>query len=229
VWCWVALDRALKIARLDGLTDAPLERWRRERDAIKADVLEHGWDERVGAFTQSYGSGSLDASNLLFAQVGFIGSRDPRFVCTVRAINKGLRRGSFVDRYRIDQAEDGLAGGEGTFTICTLWLVLALTQIGAVDEAEQLFAQVLACANDLGLLSEELSPEGEQLGNFPQAFTHIGVIACAFALEKARRRVPRSRGDEPGHDAACLTEGGERSARESARRVRRRPTPHPAR
>jgi GH15 family glucan-1,4-alpha-glucosidase len=218
VWCWVALDRALKIARLDGLTDAPLERWRRERGAIKADVLAHGWDERVGAFTQSYGSGSLDASNLLFAQVGFIATHDPRFVSTVRAIDKGLRRGSFVDRYRVDQAEDGLAGGEGTFTICTLWLVLALTQIGAVDEAEELFTQVLARANDLGLLSEELSPEGEQLGNFPQAFTHIGIIACAFALEKARRRVPSSRRDERALDAARLTEGKARSARESPRR-----------
>ena len=188
VWCWVALDRALKIARKDGLTDAPLGRWRHEREAIKADVLAHGWDERLGAFTQSYGSGSLDASNLLLAQVGFVAPHDPRFVSTVRAVQKHLRRGAFVDRYRAGLTDDGIAGGEGTFTICTLWLVLALTQIGAVDEAEELFEVVLGSANDLGLLSEELSPEGEQLGNFPQAFTHIGIIACAFALEKAHRR-----------------------------------------
>jgi GH15 family glucan-1,4-alpha-glucosidase len=188
VWCWVALDRALKLARKDGLTDAPLHRWRRERDAIKADVMANGWDEELGAFTQSYGSKSHDASNLLLAQVGFIAPRDPRFVSTVRAIQTDLSRGSFVDRYRVQQTDDGLAGGEGTFTICTLWLVLALTQIGAVAEAERLFEQVLACANDLGLLSEELSPEGDQLGNFPQGFTHIAIIACAFALEKARER-----------------------------------------
>jgi GH15 family glucan-1,4-alpha-glucosidase len=188
VWCWVALDRALRLARIDGLTDAPLQHWRSERDAIKADVLAHGWDERLGAFTQSYGSGSLDASNLLLAQVGFLAPHDRRFVSTVRAVATHLRRGSFVDRYRVAETDDGLAGGEGTFTICTLWLVLALTQIGALDEAEELFAQVLACANDVGLLSEELSPDGEQLGNFPQGFTHIGIVACAFALEKARRR-----------------------------------------
>src|SRR5207253_8112236 len=138
------------------------------------------WDEELGAFTQSYGSRSLDASNLLLAQVGFVAAHDRRFVSTVRAIQKHLRRGCFVDRYRVAQTDDGLAGGEGTFTICTLWLVLALTQVGAVAEAEELFEQVLACANDVGLLSEELSPEGEQLGNFPQGFTHIAIIACAF-------------------------------------------------
>jgi GH15 family glucan-1,4-alpha-glucosidase len=199
VWCWVALDRALKIARKDRLADAPLGRWRRERDAIRADVLANGWDEEFGAFTQSYGSRSLDASNLLLAQVGFVAPRDPRFVKTVRAIQRELRRGSFVDRYRVRETDDGLAGGEGTFTICTLWLVLALTQIGALDEAEQLFAEVLRCANDVGLLSEELSPTGEQLGNFPQGFTHIAIIACAFALQKERARAL----PEPVADAAA--------------------------
>ena len=186
VWCWVALDRALKLARLDDRDDAPVVHWRRERAAVRADVLERGWDARLGAITQSYGSGSLDAANLLLAQVGFVAADDPRFVGTVRAIQRGLRRGSFVDRYRVDETDDGFEDGEGTFTMCTLWLVLALTQIGAVDEAERLFEEVLACANDLGLLSEQLSPAGEQLGNFPQAFSHTAVIACAFALEQAR-------------------------------------------
>jgi GH15 family glucan-1,4-alpha-glucosidase len=186
IWCWVALNRALRIARRDGLTDAPLARWRRERDAIRTDVFENGWDDELGAFTQSYGSRSLDAANLLLAQVGFIDRRDPRFVSTVRVIQRELARGPFVDRYRVDETDDGLVGGEGTFTICTLWLVLALTQIGAAEEAERLFARVLACANDVGLLAEQLSPEGEQLGNFPQGFSHIGVIACAFALDTAR-------------------------------------------
>jgi GH15 family glucan-1,4-alpha-glucosidase len=180
--CWVALDRALRLARKDGYDDAPLERWRAERDAIKADVLAHGYDEQLGAFTQAYGSGTLDAANLLLAQVGFVSRRDRRFVSTVRAVQRDLTRNGLVDRYRSDATPDGFEHGEGTFTICTFWLCLALHQIGAREEALALFEQTLAHANDLGLLSEELSPEGEQLGNFPQAFTHIAVIVCAFAL-----------------------------------------------
>jgi GH15 family glucan-1,4-alpha-glucosidase len=182
VMCWVALDRALRLARKDGYTDAPLERWRAERDAIKADVLAHGYDEQLGAFTQSYGSGTLDAANLLLAQVGFVSRRDRRFVSTVRAVQRDLTRNGLVDRYRDEATDDGCDHGEGTFTICTFWLCLALQQIGARADALALFEQTLAHANDLGLLSEELSPDGEQLGNFPQAFTHIALIVCAFAL-----------------------------------------------
>jgi GH15 family glucan-1,4-alpha-glucosidase len=182
VMCWVALDRALRLARKDGYTDAPLERWRAERDAIKADVLAHGYDEQLGAFTQSYGSGTLDAANLLLAQVGFVSRRDRRFVSTVRAVQRDLTRNGLVDRYRGEATDDGCDQGEGTFTICTFWLCLALQQIGAREDARVLFEQTIAHANDLGLLSEELSPEGEQLGNFPQAFTHIALIVCAFAL-----------------------------------------------
>jgi GH15 family glucan-1,4-alpha-glucosidase len=180
--CWVALDRALRLARKDGYTDAPLERWRAERDAIKADVLAHGYDAQLGAFTQSYGSGTLDAANLLLAQVGFVSRRDRRFVSTVRAVQRDLTRNGLVDRYRRDATSDGCSTGEGTFTICTFWLCLALQQIGAREEGRVLFEQTIAHANDLGLLAEELSPEGEQLGNFPQAFTHIALIVCAFAL-----------------------------------------------
>jgi GH15 family glucan-1,4-alpha-glucosidase len=189
VWCWVALDRALKLARIDGRADAPVAHWHAERAAVRADVFAHGWDARLGAFTQSYGSQSLDASNLLLAQVGFIGMRDPRFVSTVLAIARELGHGPFVDRYRVDETDDGVAGGEGTFTICSLWLVLALTQIGALTEAYERFEQVLACANDVGLLSEQLTPAGEQLGNFPQAFTHLAIVVCAFALERAQQRL----------------------------------------
>jgi GH15 family glucan-1,4-alpha-glucosidase len=180
--CWVALDRALRLARKDGYTDAPLERWRAERDAIKADVLAHGYDEQLGAFTQAYGSGTLDAANLLLAQVGFVSRRDRRFVSTVRAVQRDLTRNGLVDRYRGGATDDGCDHGEGTFTICTFWLCLALQQIGARADGLALFEQTLAHANDLGLLSEELSPDGEQLGNFPQAFTHIALIVCAFAL-----------------------------------------------
>jgi GH15 family glucan-1,4-alpha-glucosidase len=187
VMCWVALDRALRLARADRRTDAPVDRWRASRDAIKADVLAHGYDEELGAFTQSYGSGTLDAANLLLAQVGFIHPHDRRFVSTVRAIQRDLTRNGLVDRYRPDATHDGFQEDEGTFTICTLWLSLALGQIGAREEALALFERTLEHANDLDLLSEELTPDGEQLGNFPQAFTHIAVIACAFALHGSRR------------------------------------------
>jgi GH15 family glucan-1,4-alpha-glucosidase len=191
--CWVALDRALRLARKDSHTDAPLDVWRANRDAIRAEVLSRGYDERLGAFTQAYGSATLDASTLLLAQVGFISPRDRRFVSTVRAIQRGLTRNGLVDRYRAEETDDGLEHGEGTFTICTFWLCLALRQIGAREEAETLFRRTLAYANDLGLLSEELAPDGEQLGNFPQAFTHIAVIACAFALNRgdAAQRTPQ--------------------------------------
>lgn len=186
VMCWVALDRAIRLARKDGFTDAPLEKWLREREEIRNEVLKEGYDEQLGAFSQSYGSGTLDASNLLLAQVGFIPAKDRRFVSTVRQTQAMLTRNGFVDRYRHDLTGDGIDEPEGTFTICTLWLVLALSQIGDHVEAEALYQRVLQRANDLGLFAEELSPEGEQLGNFPQAFTHIAVIACAFALDRAR-------------------------------------------
>jgi len=186
VMCWVALDRAVTVAELDGIAGAPLERWRRTRREIRDDVLARGYDPRLGAFTQSYGSGSLDASNLVLASVGFIAPTDPRFVGTVRATERELLRGGFVDRYRVQDTDDGFAGQEeGTFSICTLWYAEALIQIGELERARAVFERVCACANDLGLLAEELTPDGEQLGNFPQAFTHIALIHCAFALAEA--------------------------------------------
>jgi GH15 family glucan-1,4-alpha-glucosidase len=185
VMCWVALDRAVKLARIDNRRDAPLETWIANRDAIKADVLAHGYDDELGSFTQAYGSGTLDAANLLMAQVGFIHPKDPRFVSTVRATQRGLSHNGLVYRYRSQVTDDGFEADEGTFTICTFWLCLALHQIGARKEALELFEQTLGHANDLGLLSEELSAGGEQLGNFPQAFTHIAIIACASAFSRA--------------------------------------------
>jgi GH15 family glucan-1,4-alpha-glucosidase len=181
VMCWVALDRAIRLARKDAYTDAPLDHWRANREAIKADVLANGYDEQLGAFTQAYGSGTLDAANLLLAQLGFISPRDRRFVSTVRAIERDLTRNGLVDRSR-GATDDGFEAPPGTFTICTFWLCLALRQIGAREEARELFEQTLARANDLGLFSEQLAPNGEPLGGFPQAFTHTAVIACAFAL-----------------------------------------------
>jgi GH15 family glucan-1,4-alpha-glucosidase len=184
VMCWVTLDRAIRLARIDDRVDAPLELWRVDRDAIKADVLERGYDEQRGCFTQAYGSGTLDASNLLLAQVGFISPRDRRFVSTVRAIQRELSHNGQVFRYRTETTDDGFDADEGTFTICTMWLCLALHKIGAGDEALALFNGTLDRANDLGLLSEELSADGEQLGNFPQAFTHLAIIVCAAALSR---------------------------------------------
>jgi len=189
VMCWVALDRAVRVAALDGFRDAPLARWEALRREIREEVLERGFDPRLGAFTQSYGSGSLDASNLVLATVGFVAPTDPRFVGTVRATGRHLMRGELVDRYRVEATDDGFAGEEeGTFSICSLWYATALIQIGDLAGAHKTFDRVCECANDLGLLAEELTPEGEQLGNFPQAFTHIALIDCAFALDRADRR-----------------------------------------
>jgi GH15 family glucan-1,4-alpha-glucosidase len=188
VMCWVALDRALRLAKKDNLTDAPLEEWHKVRAEIKSEILEKGYDEEMGAFTQSYGSKSLDASNLLLAQVGFISAKDPRFVSTVRATKETLTSNGLVYRYLVSEADDGFAEEEATFAICTFWLVLALAQIGEVEEAEALYSHTLQYANDLGLYAEELTSDGEHLGNFPQAFTHIALISCAFALDHLRTR-----------------------------------------
>jgi GH15 family glucan-1,4-alpha-glucosidase len=186
VMCWVALDRAVALAELDGYDDANLPRWRAERDEMRAQILKRGFDHELGAFTQSYGSGTLDASNLMLATVGFIAPDDARFVGTVRATQEHLMRGGLVDRYDVGHTDDGFAGeDEGTFAICTLWLCTALLQIGDLPAARALFDRVAGCANDLGLLAEELTPEGEQLGNYPQAYTHIALILCAFALQDA--------------------------------------------
>ncbi len=187
VMCWVALDRAIRLAEMDGFEDPCLGEWLIGREAIREQVLHRGYDSELGAFTQSYGSGSLDASNLVLASTGFISADDPRFIGTVRATQRDLIRGGLVDRYRVEDTDDGFSGEEeGTFVICSLWLALACIQIGDVDAAEEIYERVTGCANDLGLLAEELTPDGEQLGNYPQAFTHIALILCAFELEKAR-------------------------------------------
>jgi GH15 family glucan-1,4-alpha-glucosidase len=187
--CWVALDRALQLAQTDPqlFENDPLDHWRTEREAIREEILDQGYDEAYGAFTQYYGSKSLDASNLQLADVGFVDGRDPRFVATVRKTQAELTRNGLVDRYRTDTTDDGFQGVEGTFVICTLWLALALIRIGALDEGDTLFRNVIGYANDLGLMAEQLSPDGQQLGNFPQAFTHIGIIACAYALQGGKR------------------------------------------
>jgi GH15 family glucan-1,4-alpha-glucosidase len=187
VMCWVALDRGIRAAEQLHL-EADLPRWRQVREQIRADILVHGYNTQIGAFTQSYDSMALDASNLLLPLVGFIPPDDPRMRSTVDRIMERLTddRG-FVYRYL---ANDGLPGAEGTFTICSFWMVDNLAMQGRVDEARSLFERLLSHAGRLGLFSEEFDSNGEKaLGNYPQAFTHIALINSAHNLKKAEMRL----------------------------------------
>jgi len=184
VLAWVAFDRAVQGAERFGL-DGPIERWRRVRADIHAEVLREGYNTSLGAFTQSYGSDELDASTLLIPILGFLPPEDPRVVGTVEAIQRDLTRDGFVERYRVrEQNEvDGLQGGEGVFLPCSFWLVDALLMIGRDDEARALFEKLLDVRNDLGLIAEEYDPAAKRLlGNFPQAFTHVGLVNSAYNL-----------------------------------------------
>jgi GH15 family glucan-1,4-alpha-glucosidase len=187
VMAWVAFDRAVKAVEKLG-REGPVDRWRATRDAIKADVLENGYNAGVGAFVQSYGSDRLDASLLLIPLVGFLPARDERVVGTVEAIQRDLLRDGFVERYRADEENvgvDGLPPGEGVFLPCSFWLVAVLLRMGRLDEAIELYERLLSLRNDLGLLSEEYDPETQRLvGNFPQAFTHLTLVETAFSLQR---------------------------------------------
>ena len=181
--CWVAMDRAIRLAEMLGAADQ-IDRWTTTRDKIRAAIETNGWSEQAGAFRQSFGSDELDASNLMLLLTGFLPPSDPRVRSTVEAIAARLtdERG-FVFRYR---AGDGLAGAEGTFAVCTFWLVQCLAEMGELARARELFERLTSFANDVGLLSEELdTATGELLGNFPQAFTHIGVVNAAWAIARA--------------------------------------------
>ena len=168
--------------------DAPLERWVRERDRIRSAILERGVDARSGAIVQAFGGTDLDASTLIVPRIGFLPPTDPRVRATVERTRRELMQHGLVYRYRTD---DGLAGGEGTFTLCSYWLADALALGGAIDDARRSFEHVSGFANDLGLLSEEINPNsGEQLGNFPQGFSHLALIGAAVDLEQAARHGP---------------------------------------
>ena len=190
VMCWVALDRGIRAAQQLNL-DADLPRWMRVRDQIRADILDHGYNTTIGAFTQSYDDLTLDASNLLLPLVGFIPPDDPRMRSTVdRIIEKLTDSRGFVYRYHVDDADDGLSGSEGTFSICSFWLVDNLAMQGRVGEARSLFERLLSYAGRLGLFSEEIEAQGKDaLGNYPQAFTHIALINSANNLRKAEIRM----------------------------------------
>ena len=191
--CWVMLDRAIKLAELRSF---PAERaqWLQTRDEIYEEILTRGWSNERQAFVQYYGSDALDASNLIMPLVFFMAPSDPRMLSTIDAINTspgngGLVSDSLVYRYNSEQSPDGLLGQEGTFNMCTFWLVEALTRAGRgdprrLDQARLMFEKMLGYANHLGLYAEETGPRGEGLGNFPQAFTHLSLISCAFNLDR---------------------------------------------
>jgi GH15 family glucan-1,4-alpha-glucosidase len=182
VMCWVAFDSLVKGVERFGL-DGPVERWRAVRDEIHSDVLEKGYDAGRGTFTQAYGSRALDACALLIPRVGFLPYDDERVVSTVETIRNELTEDGLVLRYRTDQSDDGLTGREGSFLICSFWMVYALWGIGRHREAEELFERLLALRNDVGLLSEEYDTRAQRLvGNFPQAFTHLALVNCALRL-----------------------------------------------
>jgi GH15 family glucan-1,4-alpha-glucosidase len=182
--CWVALERAIRMNRSRGLP-GDIVRWLAERDRIYNQIMQKGWSEERQAFVQHYGSDVLDASVLLMPLVLFIAPRDPRWISTLNAIGDELVSDSLVYRYNIEASPDGLAGDEGTFSMCSFWYVEALTRAGRLDDARLAFEKMLTYANHLGLYSEEIGPTGELLGNFPQAFTHLALISAAYNLDRA--------------------------------------------
>lgn len=196
VMCWVALDRVIRAAEQEHLS-ADLPRWRQVREQIRTDILTNGYNAQLGAFTQYYGGTALDASCLLLPLVGFLPPGDPRLRSTVDRIMEHLtdERG-FVYRYSTDETNDGLRGHEGTFSICSFWLVDSLAMQGRVEEASALFERLLSHAGHLGMFSEEIDAiSGAALGNYPQAFTHIALINSAYNLKRARQRLAEHQTD----------------------------------
>ena len=183
--CWVALDRGIRLARALR-RDVDFDAWRRVRGLVREDILANGWRPARGSFVQYYGGESLDASLLFMPMVGFLPGDDPRVLSTIEAIQRELAVDGMVYRYLPEEARDGLAGGEGTFTMCSLWLAGALVTAGRLEEARRLFERVLSFSNHVGLFSEMLDPAtGTYLGNYPQAFTHIALVHTARHLDRA--------------------------------------------
>ena len=180
--CWVALDRAIRLAERHG-RPADLTRWRSERDRVYQQIIECGWNPKVGAFTQHYGTEVLDSSLLLMPLMGFVSPGDPMWLSTLEAIDRELVSDSLVYRYNPGSSPDGLRGDEGTFSLCTFWYVDALARSGKLREASLTFEKMHTYANHLGLYSEEIGITGEQLGNFPQAFSHLSLINAAINLD----------------------------------------------
>ena len=183
---WLAFDRCIKSAEQFGLDACPIESWRTIRQEIHDDVCRHGWNEEVGAFVQSYGDTALDASLLLVVRFGFLPRGDPRLRATIEAIERDLVVGGLVRRYHTGETDDGLECPEGAFVACSFWLCDALIAIGRFEDARALFERLLALRNDVGLLSEEYDPEARrQLGNTPQAFSHVALVNTGHRLAAA--------------------------------------------
>jgi GH15 family glucan-1,4-alpha-glucosidase len=184
VMCWVAIDRAIRLASKRSFP-APLSRWYEVRDTIYRDIYDRFWDASRHAFVQHPGASTLDASSLLMPLVRFISPTDPRWVSTLRAIERDLVTDSLVYRYRLDDRfSDGLTGQEGTFSMCSFWYVECLSRLGDLPKARFFFEKMLGYANHLGLYGEELGPQADHLGNFPQAFTHLALISAAYDLDR---------------------------------------------
>jgi GH15 family glucan-1,4-alpha-glucosidase len=194
IMCWVALDRTIRSAEEFGL-DGDLPRWREVRDRIHADVCEHGFDRDLNSFVQSYGAKALDASLLLLPLVGFLPPTDPRVQGTLAAVERHLTQDGLVLRYQTHPEIDGLPKGEGAFLACSFWLADNFVQQGRLDEARQLFERLLALRSDVGLLAEQYDPVAQrQLGNYPQAFSHLGLIGTALNLARGARPLEQRKG-----------------------------------
>jgi GH15 family glucan-1,4-alpha-glucosidase len=182
--CWVACDRGARLALLRD-EEQLADRWRAAAEEIHADILEHGVDDR-GVFVQHYGTTALDASNLLLPLVRFLPADDPRIRATVMAIDEELTVDGLVLRYKVDETDDGLRGEEGTFAICSFWLVSAMSEIGETTRARHICERMLGFSSDLYLYAEEIDPRsGRHLGNFPQAFTHLALINAVMHVVRA--------------------------------------------
>ena len=182
--CWVAVERAIRMANRRGLP-ADLPRWRETRDAIYRQIMRRGWSPERKAFTQCLDHTVLDASVLMMPMAKFVSPVDPKWLSTLDALSSDLVSDSLLYRYDPEASPDGLRGSEGTFSICSFWYVEALTRAGRLEDARLAFEKMLTYANHLGLYAEEIGPTGEQLGNFPQAFTHLALISAAFNLDRA--------------------------------------------
>jgi GH15 family glucan-1,4-alpha-glucosidase len=203
--CWVALDRGIRLASAHG-RPAATDRWTLERDRLYSEILDQGWSEKRGAFRQHYHTDVLDSALLRMPRVGFIGPRDPLWLSTLDAMEGELVTDSLVYRYDPAASPDGLAGDEGTFSLCTFGYVDALARAGRTTEARQTFEKMLTYANHVGLYSEEIALTGAQIGNFPQAFTHLALIDAALTLDRALDD------RQPTHPEGLIANGGRASA-----------------
>jgi GH15 family glucan-1,4-alpha-glucosidase len=182
---WAAFDRAIRAAQDHGF-ECPLDRWIEIRDAVRAEVLERGFNAERNTFTQHYDTTEVDASLLVLPLIGFIEGDDPRMLGTIAAVERDLLRDGFLLRYRTESGVDGLAGDEHPFLACSFWLVSALVAAGRLDDAHRMFDRLVALVNDVGLLAEEYDPVNRRMaGNFPQAFSHLTLVQAAFRLAAA--------------------------------------------